>query len=322
MWTVMVVKLIDKLKEGPVLSIEVLPPNRGHSVEEIFQTIDQLMEFPLSFINVTRHAPEVSYIEVDGQIIKVTKVKRPGTVGLAAALMHRYRIDVVPHVICYGMDKYQIEDLLIDLHLIGIRNIFVVRGEYENPASEQQDKSSYKHAVELVRHVANLNRGIYLYPGEGNEPTDFCIGVAGYPEKHFEAPNMEEDLKNLKRKIDAGAHYVITQMVFDAQIYKRFVEMARLFGIDVPIIPGIKPIVNLKSVFSIPKKFFVTIPAHFVSQMQQARSDEEEFRTGVRFTAKLAEDLLNAGAPGLHIFTMGRAKATKAVLKLLYSKQT
>ncbi|MEN3007599.1 methylenetetrahydrofolate reductase [Pseudothermotoga sp.] len=317
----MKVKLVDKLKEGHFLSIEVLPPNRGHSVEEIFRTVDELMEFPISFINVTRHAPEVTYIERDGQIIKVTKVKRPGTVGLAAALMHRYRIDVVPHVICYGMDKYQIEDLLIDLHLIGIRNVFAVRGEYENPTSEQQDKSSYKHADELVRHISNLNRGIYLYPSEGNEPTDFCIGVAGYPEKHFEAPNMEEDLKNLKRKIDAGAHYVITQMVFDVGIYKRFVEMAREFGINVPIIPGIKPITNLKSVYSIPKKFFVTIPAQFVSQMQQARSDEEEFKIGVKFTAKLAEDLLGAGAPALHVFTMGRAKATKAFLKLLYSKQ-
>lgn len=314
-------KLIDKIKEGPILSIEVLPPNRGHSVEEIFRTVDELMEFPISFINVTRHAPEVAYIEVDGRIVQVTKVKRPGTVGLAAALMHRYEIDVVPHVICYGMDKYQIEDLLIDLHLIGIRNVFAVRGEYENPLSELQDKSSYKHAVELVQHIANLNRGIYLYPTEASQPTDFCIGVAGYPEKHFEAPNMEEDLMNLKRKIDAGAHYVITQMVFDVEIYKRFVQMARNIGIHVPIIPGIKPVVSLKSIYTIPKKFFVTIPASFVSQMQQAQSSEEEFKIGVKFAAKLAEDLLAAGAPGIHIFTMGRARATKAMLKLLYSKQ-
>jgi methylenetetrahydrofolate reductase (NADPH) len=318
---VMRMKLVDKLKEGPILSIEVLPPSRGHGVEEIFKTIDELMEFPISFINVTKHAPELAYIELDGQIVKVTKVKRPGTVGLAAALMHRYRIDVVPHVICYGMDKYQIEDLLIDLHLIGIRNVFVVRGEYENPMSEQQDRSSYKHAVELVQHIANLNRGIYLYPTEGNEPTDFCIGVAGYPEKHFEAPNMEEDLMNLKRKVDAGAHYVVTQMVFDVEIYRKFVQMARNFDIHVPIIPGIKPVASLKSVYSIPKKFFVTIPASFVSQMQQARSSEEEFRIGVKFASKLAEDLLAVGAPGVHIFTMGRAKATKAMLSLLYSKQ-
>ncbi|MBC7116273.1 MAG: methylenetetrahydrofolate reductase [Pseudothermotoga sp.] len=314
-------KLIDKLKEGPILSIEVLPPNRGHSVEEIFRTIDQLMEFPISFINVTRHAPELAYIESDGQIVRVTKVKRPGTVGLSAALMHRYGIDVVPHVICYGMDKYQIEDLLIDLHLIGISNVFVVRGEYENPLSGQQDRSSYKHAVELVQHIANLNRGVYLYPTVGSEPTDFCIGVAGYPEKHFEAPNMEEDLMNLKRKVEAGAHYIVTQMVFDVEIYRRFVQMARNFGIHVPIIPGVKPVVNLKSIYSIPKKFFVTIPASFVSQMHQARSSEEEFIIGVRFAAKLAEDLLVAGAPGIHVFTMGRAKATKAMLQLLYSRQ-
>lgn len=314
-------KLVDKIKEGPILSIEVLPPNRGHDVEEIFKTVDELMDFPISFINVTRHAPEVAYVEIDNQIVKVTKVKRPGTVGLSAALMHRYKIDVVPHVICYGMDKYQIEDLLIDLHLIGVRNVFAVRGEYENPMSEQQDRSSYRHAVELVRHIANLNRGIYLYPTEQNVPTDFCIGVAGYPEKHFEAPNMEEDLLNLKRKIDAGAHYVITQMVFDVEIYRRFVQLAREFGISVPIIPGIKPVVNLKSIYSIPKKFFVTIPEHFVSQMQQARSSEEEFKIGVRFAAKLAEGLLASGAPGIHIFTMGRAKATKAMLSLLYSKQ-
>lgn len=314
-------KLVDRIKEGPILSIEVLPPNRGHDVEEIFKTVDELMDFPISFINVTRHAPEVAYVEIDGQIVKVTKVKRPGTVGLSAALMHRYKIDVVPHVICYGMDKYQIEDLLIDLHLIGIRNVFAVRGEYENPMSEQQDRSSYKHAVELVKHIANLNRGIYLYPTEQSVPTDFCIGVAGYPEKHFEAPNMEEDLLNLKRKIDAGAHYVITQMIFDVDIYRRFVQLAREFGINVPIIPGVKPVINLKSIYSIPKKFFVTIPTHFVSQMQQARSSEEEFKIGVSFAAKLAEGLLASGAPGIHIFTMGRAKATKAMLSLLYSKQ-
>ncbi len=312
-------KVTEKIKETQILSIEILPPNRGQSIDEIFHVLDNLMAFPINFINVTRHAPEMTYVELPDRIIKVPKVKRPGTVGLTAALMNRYKIDVVPHVLCYGMNKYQIEDMLIDLHLIGVENVFVIRGEYENEP-DLEEKDTYRHAVELVNQISKMNRGEYLYPCENAQPTNFCIGVAGYPEKHFESPNIQEDLKYLKEKIDAGANYVITQMVFDFDVYRIFLEMAREKGIDVPIIPGIKPVVNLKSIYSIPKKFFVNIPQSFLIQMQQARTAKEEFETGIRYMAKLVEKLLCFGVPGIHIFTMGRGQSTRALIEAVYGK--
>lgn len=312
-------KVTERISKGQILSIEILPPSRGQSIDEIYQVLDSLMIFPINFINVTRHAPQMTYLELSDRIIKVPKVKRPGTVGLTAALMNRYKIDVVPHVLCFGMDKYQIEDMLIDLHLIGVENVFVIRGEYED-STESEDKDTYKHAVDLVRQISRMNNGEYLYPCENARPTDFCIGVAGYPEKHFESPNLQEDLKHLKEKIDSGANYVITQMVFDFDVYKDFVEMSRELGIKVPIIPGIKPIVNLKSIYSIPKKFFVNIPHAFLLQMQQARSPKEEFEIGTKFMAKLAERLLSFGAPGIHIFTMGKGQSTKALMEAVFGR--
>ncbi|HOJ87942.1 MAG TPA: methylenetetrahydrofolate reductase [Pseudothermotoga sp.] len=312
-------KVTERISKGQILSIEILPPSRGQSIDEIYQVLDSLMIFPINFINVTRHAPQMTYLELSDRIIKVPKVKRPGTVGLTAALMNRYKIDVVPHVLCFGMDKYQIEDMLIDLHLIGVENVFVIRGEYED-STESEDKDTYKHAVDLVRQISRMNNGEYLYPCENAQPTDFCIGVAGYPEKHFESPNLQEDLKHLKEKIDSGANYVITQMVFDFDVYRDFVEMSRELGIKVPIIPGIKPIVNLKSIYSIPKKFFVNIPHAFLLQMQQARSPKEEFEIGTKFMAKLAERLLSFGAPGIHIFTMGKGQSTKALMEAVFGR--
>ncbi|WP_018963790.1 methylenetetrahydrofolate reductase [Coprothermobacter platensis] len=311
-------KVVDKIKEKQIISIEVLPPNRGHGGDDIFRAIDELMEYPISFINVTRHAPELTYVELsDGNIIKVPKVKRPGTVGLTAALMKRYAVDVVPHVLCLGMNKYELEDLLIDFHLIGIENVFAIRGEYDNPATikQEESKDTYKHSVELVKQIKAMNRGQYLYQGKESTPTDFCVGVAGYPEKHFECTNLEQDIKHLKEKVDAGADYVITQMVFDFDVYKNFVEKAQAEGINVPIIPGIKPIISLKSIYSIPRSFFVSVPNTFVSQMEQAQTKSEEFNVGTAYMASLVEKLLSWGAPGIHLFTMGKSTSAKALLK-------
>lgn len=315
----MIMRVTERIKESQILSIEILPPNRGQSIDEIYRVLDSLMVFSIDFVNITRHAPEMTYIELPDRIIKVPKVKRPGTVGLTAVLMNRYKINVVPHVLCFGMNKYEIEDMLIDLHLIGVENVFVVRGEYENE-SDFDEKDTYKHAAELVKQISKMNRGEYLYPCENAQPTNFCIGVAGYPEKHFESPNMQEDLKHLKEKIDSGADYIITQMVFDFEVYRNFLELARQWGINVPIIPGIKPIVNLKSIYSIPKKFFVNIPQSFLVQMQEARTSKEEFEIGTRYMAKLAEKLLSFGAPGIHIFTMGRGQSARALMEAIYGK--
>lgn len=313
-------KVTDKIKRGTVLSVEILPPDRGKNPEEIFQVLDRLLEFPVDFVSVTRHPPEITYLELPDKIIKVPKVKKPGSIGITAALLNRYKIEVIPHVLCYGLNKYELEDMLIDLHLLGVRNLFIVRGEYENHhLAEKPDE--YQHAEELVRQVAALNRGQYLYPCENPQPTDFCIGVAGYPEKHPESPNQTEDLKRLKDKVEAGASFIFTQMVFDFEIYKSFVERAASFSIKVPIIPGIKPVVSLKSVYSLPRKFFVSIPEELVNSLQEARTPEEEFRAGTGFMARLVEKLLSFGVPGIHIFTMGKGQASQALLKAIYGKE-
>lgn len=313
-------KITDKIKQGRILSIEILPPDRGKNLEEIYKVLDRLLEFPVDFISVTRHPPEITYLELPDKIIKVPKVKRPGSIGITAALLNRYRIEVIPHVLCYGLSKYELEDMLIDLYLLGVRNLFVLRGEYENHRPvETQDE--YHHAEELVRQVAALNRGQYLYPCENPKPTDFCIGVAGYPEKHPESPNPTEDLKNLKAKIEAGADFVFTQMIFDFEIYKRFIDRAAGFSLDVPIIPGIKPVVSLKTVYNLPGKFYVTIPEELICRLQEARTPEDEFRAGTKYMAGLVQKMLNHGAPGIHIFTMGKGEATRALLEAVYGRQ-
>jgi methylenetetrahydrofolate reductase (NADPH) len=310
-------KVTEKIKSGPILSIEILPPNRGQNMAEIYDVVDQLLDFPLDLISVTRHPPETTYLELPDKIIKIPKVKRPGSLGITAALLKKYNLEVMPHVLCYGMSKYEIEDLLIDLNLLGIKNVFVIRGEYENqPPPETRDE--YQHAVELVAHISNLNRGLYLYPCEKAYPTDFCIGVAGYPEKHVEAPNLNEDLRFLKAKIETGADFVITQMLFDFEVFKRFKEKLAENSINIPLIPGIKPVVSLKTIYNLPGKFFISIPDDFICQMKEARTEEDEFRTGIEYMSKLAEKLLLSGAAGLHIFTMGKGRAAKALLKAIY----
>ncbi|HEK85459.1 MAG: methylenetetrahydrofolate reductase [Candidatus Saccharicenans sp.] len=313
-------KVTEKIKKGPILSLEILPPDRGKNLEEIFQILDRLLKFPVDFISVTKHPPEITYLELPDKIIKVPKVKRPGSIGITAALLNKCRLEVIPHVLCYGMSKYELEDMLIDLHLLGVRNVFIVRGEYENHQPvEVQDE--YQHAEELVRQVAGLNRGEYLYPCENAQPTDFCIGVAGYPEKHPESPNPTEDLKQLRTKVEAGADFIFTQMVFDFEIYQTFIERAAAFSIKVPIIPGIKPIISLKTVYNLPRKFFVNIPEELVNQLQEARTPEMEFKVGTKYMAELVQKLLDSGAPGVHVFTMGKGQGTQALLQALYGKE-
>ncbi len=313
-------KVNDLIKEKRILSLEILPPDRGQDIDDIFSTIDDLIEFSPSFINITKHAPENEYLEIENRLIKVPKVKKPGTVGVSAAIKNRYNIDVVPHILCIGMNKFQIEDMLIDFRYLDIENLFVIRGEIENKRDFISEKDGYTHANELVEQIAMMNKGVYIYPIENPRPSGFCIGVAGYPEKHYEAPNFEEDIKHLKKKIDSGANYIITQMFFDFDVYKHFVERARSFGINVPIIPGIKPVVQTKSMLKIPSTFFVNIPASFVNAMQEARTPKEEFGIGTNYMAKLVNKLLEYDVPGIHIFTMGKGKSAKALLERVLGK--
>ncbi|MGQ9855930.1 MAG: methylenetetrahydrofolate reductase [Fervidobacterium sp.] len=304
-------KIPEKLKEGKVISIEIVPPKRGEDVENIYRALDKLMKYNISFVNITRHPVEIEYIEHDNQIIKVPKVKRPGTIGLTATIMKRYNVDVVPHIVCIGMNKYEIEDLLIDLSIMGVDNVFVIRGDVDERF--MNTKSDYKYAYQLVSQINEMNNGRYLYTQA--KPTDFCIGVAGYPEKHYEAPNFETDLRFLKQKVESGADFIITQMVFSAEIYKSFVERCRNEGINVPIIPGVKPIVNRKSLYMVPKRFFVNIPQSFVEALENARSKDEEYKVGIKFSLKLIEALFESGAPGVHLFTMGRGDEICEIMK-------
>ncbi len=218
--------------QKPIISLEITPPDKGRSIEELYATLDVLVPFEPAFINVTYHQPQVVYEEKDGIIYRIPKRKKPGTVGICAAIANRYHIEPVPHFICGGFSKYETEDALIDLHYLGITNIFAVRGD---PPPGQKtfipNQDGHRYASELVRQIANMNEGIYLEELEDAQPTNFCIGVAGYPEKHYEAPNFEKDLSHLKHKVDQGAHYIITQMFFDFEVFKAFVEKARSIGI-------------------------------------------------------------------------------------------
>ncbi|HOB16618.1 MAG TPA: methylenetetrahydrofolate reductase [Defluviitoga sp.] len=308
-------KIVDVIKQRdkPILSFEIIPPKRGDNIQDIFKVVDSLMEFSPSFINVTKHANEVEYLETGAKVVKLIVNKRPGTVGISAALKNRYKVDVVPHLLCVGFNKYQLEDILIDLNYLGIENVFIIRGDRNKYNFE--DPNEYKYASFLVKQISDLNKGIYVSPTKNNHFTDFCIGVAGYPEKHFESPNLEKDLEYLKLKIDLGAEFIITQMFFDVAYYKNFVDKIRKLGIDAPVIPGLKPVVSKKSLYNIPKSFFINIPKELVEEFDDAKTPRDEFNVGVKHTINMIEELLVEGVPGIHIFTMGKGEAVKSVLK-------
>ncbi|HFE63719.1 MAG TPA: 5,10-methylenetetrahydrofolate reductase [Caldithrix sp.] len=314
-----VIDAINSSKEF-FISLEITPPNRGQSIDDIFAAVDPLLEFKPAFINVTYHQPHVVYEERDGTIYRVPKRKKPGTVGICSALLHRYKIETVPHFICGGFSKYETEDALIDLHYLGIQNIFAIRGD--PPPGEKvfrPERDGHRHANELVRQINNMNRGVYLEELEHAEPTSFCVGVAGYPEKHFEAPNFDKDLLYLKQKVDEGANYIITQMFFDFEVFKNFCEHARAIGIKVPILPGIKPITSVRQITTLPRDFHISLPSALIDAMENAKTAAEVRKRGIEYTAKLCQKLIDYGVPGLHIYTMGRGRASRELLNTLFS---
>jgi methylenetetrahydrofolate reductase (NADPH) len=312
-----VVEAIEKANKV-LISLEITPPNKGASIDELYATLDELMVFNPAFINVTYHQPQVVYEERDGVIHRIPKRKKPGTVGICAAISNRYNIDMVPHFSCGGFNKYETEDALIDLHYLGLHNILALRGD--PPLGYNQfipEKDGHRYAYQLVKQIADMNRGIYLEPLEDAHPTNFCIGVAGYPEKHFESPNIEKDLQYLKLKVDSGADYIITQMFFDFEYYKTFVERARSIGINVPIIPGIKPLSSLNQVYTIPRYFHVTIPSKLVDAMEAAKTPEQQRKVARDYIADLCRQLIDYKVPCIHLYTMGRGRATKDLLSTL-----
>jgi methylenetetrahydrofolate reductase (NADPH) len=276
------------------------------------------MEFKPAFINVTYHRSETMFKKkTDGTFEKVEVRKRPGTVGICAAIMNHYRVDAVPHLICGGFAKRETEDALIDLHFLGIDNVLVLRGDApKNESSFEPEPDGHRYAIDLLKQVSCLNQGVYLEEDIKNGgKTNFCIGIAGYPEKHFEAPNLETDLMYLRAKVDAGAEYITTQMFFDNQKYFDFVKTLREGGITIPVIPGLKPITTKKQLSMLPKVFHVDLPTDLSNAILQCKTDAEVEQVGTEWLIQQSRELKKAGVPVLHYYTLGKPKVIQAVVK-------
>ena len=278
------------------------------------------MEFNPPFINVTYHREEYDYKKMgNGLLKKVSIRKRPGTVGICAALMNRYNVDAIPHIICGGFTKEETESALIDLKFLGVDNILALRGDpMKNEAAFVPTEGGNAYALDLIGQISEMNNGQYLYEETKNSPSNFCIGTAGYPEKHFEAMNLSSDLKNLKKKVDAGAEFIVTQLFYDNEKFFEFVSKCRDIGIDVPIIPGIKPITNLRHLSFIPKFFHVNFPEAFSNELEKCKNDEEVKQVGIEWTTAQCKELVKADIPVIHFYTMGKGQAVKNIAKEIF----
>ncbi|REJ80523.1 MAG: methylenetetrahydrofolate reductase [NAD(P)H] [Bacteroidetes bacterium] len=317
-------KVTEHLKRAngkTLFSVEILPPLKGKSIQSIYDILDPMMEFKPAFIDVTYHREEYVYKKREnGLLEKFSMRKRPGTVGICAAIINHYKVDTVPHIICGGFAKEETENALIDLNFLGIDNVLLIRGDaIKSEAVFVPHPKGHNFAIDLVKQVVNMNQGMYL-DEELNDvvPSKFCIGVAGYPEKHFEAPNMRSDMKHLKAKIDAGADYVVTQMFFDNKKYFDFVEKCREAGINVPIIPGLKPLTSIKQCTVLPKIFHVDIPEDLDDAIAQCKSDKDARKIGIDWCIQQSKELMKAGVPCLHYYTMGNADNTVSIAKELF----
>ncbi|MEP4532580.1 MAG: methylenetetrahydrofolate reductase, partial [Cyclobacteriaceae bacterium] len=295
-----VVEHIKEAKEKTLFSLEIIPPKKGDSIDSLFAHIDPLMEFKPPFIDVTYHREEFVYKNRgNGLLEKKTTRKRPGTVGICAAIKNRYDVDPVPHIICGGFTKEETENALIDLNFLGIDNVLALRGDaISTEKSFKPEPEGNAYAIDLVHQLSGMNQGQYLDDELQNAvPTNFCIGVAGYPEKHFEAPNLKSDLSFLKQKIDAGAEYIVTQLFFDNQKYFEFVEKCRKAGINVPIIPGLKPITIRNHMNVLPSIFHIDIPDELHDAVEQCNDNAAVKEVGVEWGIKQAKELMDAGVP-------------------------
>ena len=301
-----------------LISFEVLPPLKGKGIDALYKHLDPLMGFKPSFINVTYHRSEhVCKKRADGSFEKVVVRKRPGTESICAAIMNRYNVDTVPHLICGGFSINETEDALINLHYLGIDNVLVIRGDAaKNETSFEPEPGGHRYAIDLMKQVTNLNSGIYLEEDlKDTSHTKFCIGVAGYPEKHFEAPNMETDLQYLKKKMDEGADYIITQMFFDNAKFHAFVKACREIGITAPIIPGLKPITTKKQLTVLPRTFHVDLPSELANEIINCKTDEDVEKIGTEWLLHQSKDLKKNGVPVLHYYTIGKPHVIMNVVK-------
>jgi methylenetetrahydrofolate reductase (NADPH) len=303
-----------------IISFEILPPTKGKSIESIYNHLDPLMEFDPCFINVTYHRAEQVYKKrSDGSFERVEIRKRPGTVGICAAIMNKYKVEAIPHLICGGFSKEETENALIDLHFLGIKNVLALRGDAAaNEKFFTPYPNGHRYAEDLVKQVIGLNNGVYLEEDimEGVR-TDFCIGVAGYPEKHFEAPNIDTDIYYLKRKIELGADYVTTQMFFNNAHYFSYIDRCREHGVNVPIVPGLKPLTSKRQLTMIPSIFNVEVPVDLYNEVMKAKSDLECEKIGEEWLLMQCRDLLKKNVPVLHFYTLGKPQVVYNVLKQL-----
>jgi methylenetetrahydrofolate reductase (NADPH) len=317
-------KVIDHIKNSSDtrFSFEILPPLKGKSIQSIYDGIDPLMEFKPPFINVTYHREEHVYKERhDGLLEKVSMRKRPGTVGICAAIMNKYHVDAVPHIICGGFTKEETENALIDLQFLGIDNILALRGDpIKNETHFLANTLGHEYASDLIKQVDAMNKGQFVHEETENlgAATDFCIGAAGYPEKHFESMNLKTDMKHLKEKVDAGAEFIVTQMFFDNQKYFAFVDMCRANGITIPIVPGLKPITTQKHISFLPKFFHIDFPDALSAELEKCSSNDEVRQVGIEWGIQQTKELVEFGVPLVHYYTMGRSTSVKKIASEIF----
>lgn len=312
---------IQKANGKSLFSFEILPPLKGQNIQSIFDSIDPLMEFNPPFIDVTYHREEYEFKELENGLLqkKIVK-KRPGTVGICAGIQNKYNVDAIPHILCGGFTKEDTENLLIDLDFLGIDNVVALRGDaVKSEIYFKPEKEGHTYASELVSQIHNLNNGIYLDADlQNSSKTNFCIGVAGYPEKHMEAPSLDSDIHFLKQKIKNGADYIITQMFYDNQKYFDFVNKCRAAGITVPIIPGLKPIATKKQLNLIPHRFSIELPDALIMEVVKAKDNDAVKQIGIEWCTQQSKELLAAGIPVLHYYSMGKAENVKAIAKEVF----
>lgn len=312
---------IQNANGKPLFSFEILPPLKGQNIQSIFDSIDPLMEFNPPFIDVTYHREEYEFKELENGLLqkKIVK-KRPGTVGICAGIQNKYNVDAIPHILCGGFTKEDTENLLIDLDFLGIDNVVALRGDaVKSEIYFKPEKEGHAFASELVSQIHNLNNGIYLDADlQNSSSTDFCIGVAGYPEKHMEAPSLDSDIHFLKQKIKNGADYIITQMFFDNQKFFEFVTKCRAAGITVPIIPGLKPIATKKQLNLIPHRFSIELPDALIMEVVKAKDNDAVRQIGIEWCIQQSKELVAAGIPVLHYYSMGKAANVKAIAATIF----
>ena len=312
--------VIEKIKnsKSPLFTFELLPPLKGHSIERVYSAIDRLVEFDPAYINFTSHRDEIMYSErPDGLLEKKIVRKRPGTIALAAAVKYKYNLTVVPHLLCGGFSKEETENVLIEMNFLGIDDVLALRGDPQKGSRTFiPEKDGHSHSSDLVRQIINMNNGKYLEELlEDPTPTSFCVGVAGYPEKHNEAPNRHVDLENLKLKVDSGASYIVTQMFFDNSKFFRFRDECKAIGINVPVIAGLKPISALNDIRMLPQTFHIDVPNDLVNAIKKCTTDKDAREVGIEWAVMQSKELISKGVPGIHYYTLGRSDNVARIVR-------